>query len=258
MRRLLWLTFSVTSAALFSLLTLISDVHAQGYYPYQNYYSFTQPNCYPYYGSPPPNYQPPPYYQQKVYPAQKVIAQEIAVAPLIVTVPVDSKAVPVHAFGNPYYYSVSEAYREKAYLRDVLREELRSLLSTGGVSASTTYSGRPASAPADPRTAPERPKEVVAVPDTTTPPELQKRVLAAYQGKANCVSCHDKASAKIRLVLGDGKGNYQLVKQNSDKRWKIYGMASVGAMPPAAATDAAKAMETAFLPDMLRYAAQKD
>ena len=121
--RLLWSFLFLVVVAMLALSILTVNAPAQGY----NYYNYS-PNCYSCYSA--PNYQQ---HYEKVYPAQKVVAQEIAVAPLIVTVPVESKAVPVHAYGSPYYYSVSEAYREKAYLREVLREELRNLLSTGGV-----------------------------------------------------------------------------------------------------------------------------
>jgi mono/diheme cytochrome c family protein len=257
--------------------------------------------CYPYYGyrqyAPTyyqaPAYPPQPYYHQeqtyeqpysppyeKVYPAQKVLAQEIAVAPLIVTVPVDSKAVPVQAYGSPYYYSVSEAYREKAHLRDVLREELRSLLTTGGSAATTTTTTATAQAAqqtavqglqaqqmlAQPPPPPQVPAAVAekSEPDDQTPAELQAKVVAAYKGKGNCLSCHgiDGQSGPkgkpFRLVLDDGKGGQVLRKLTSDRRWKIYGMASVGAMPPAAANDANKARESTHLPALLQYAAQKD
>lgn len=262
------------------------------------------PSCYPYYGSPvttygtpaptpsyhvqPQTYVPPGYEPaQPYYPAQKVVAQEISVAPLIVTVPVDSKAVPAYAYGNPYYYSVSEAYREKAYLRDLLREELKNAgLSSSAVASATTTGtagnttlrqlqqalGTPPAVTQPPAvtappavTPPARAEQQTAwVPDGVTPADLQKKVLAAYQGKGNCLNCHGAEGPaqgprrkEFRLVVSDGKGGLLLARQPSDKRWKIYGMASVGAMPPAAANDATKAMEATHLPALLQYAAQQ-
>lgn len=195
-------------------------------------------------------------YQQTAYPAQKIVSpyvQGIAYAP----VAVDSYPVPVQAYAAPYYYSVSESYRDKAYLRDVIREELRAFASSQGAPAAAPMVAPPAAAN------PQRPPAAVKpglVPDDLTPPDLQAKVLAAYQGRANCISCHAGASPQggLRLVLDDGAGGYKLVKYDSPMRWKIYGMAAVGAMPPAAATDSGKAMEVPHLTNMLQYAATKD
>lgn len=201
------------------------------------------------------HYHQPVYHQQVHYPVQKVIAQEIAVAPLIVTVPIDSRAVPIQAYGAPYYYSVGDAYQQKALLREVIREELRSFTGNGH----TQPVQPPVVKPPMPMNGGAKP--VSWLVDDATPADLQTKVLEAFTSKVNCVKCHgggaeDKGGFK--LVLPDGQGGYRLTKQPSDKRWKIYGMASVGAMPPEAAADAAKAMESKFLPDLLRYAALKD
>lgn len=208
-------------------------------------------NCYPYSGPQQTNYQ-------QTYPTQKIVSpyvQGIAYAP----VAVDSYAVPVQAYAPAYYYSVGDAYREKAYIRDVIREELRALVS-GTVPATNTPAAS-VTAPTN-RPAPVSSKQKTgAVPDDITPADIQQKVIAAYQGRANCLSCHGAgASPKgdLRLVLEDGAGGIKLVRYDSPMRWKIYGMASVGAMPPAAANDASKAMETNHLPNLLQYAALKD
>lgn len=233
-------------------------------------------HCYPIqghaYGPPVVHHQQYGNHHNDYYPPQKIVAQEIAVAPLVVTVPVDTKAVPVQAFGNPYYYSVSDAYREKAYLRDVVREELRALIN-GGPPQPNTNSGARSYQQPNAHTAPVTPSTIIQQAPNTgnsggakgeqlddlTPPELQKAVLAAYQGRASCVSCHGPGGTNgFKLVLDDGAGGYRLTKLSSDKRWKVYGMASVGAMPPAAVKDANKAMEPQNLNTMLQYAAQKD
>jgi hypothetical protein len=211
----------------------------------------------------PPTYQqtycPPVEYQ---YPVQKVIAQEVAVAPFVITVPVDTKAVPVHAYGSPYYYSIADSYREKAYLRDLLREELRGLM---GQAPPQPY-GNPA--PAQPPQRQQAPPPAAKggpqawVPDETTPPELQAKVIAAYKGRGACLNCHGadgKASGpggrEFRLVVQAGQ-ELKLARQTADKGWKIYGMSSIGMMPPAAAQDANKAMEAAHLPALLQYVTQ--
>jgi mono/diheme cytochrome c family protein len=218
------------------------------------------------------NYRPITYYQtqqhyghyqhvQQVqhysYPVQKVVAHDVAVAPLYVTVPVEVKAVPVQYYAAPYYYSYGEAYREKANLRDVIREELRSALGQD-----------PKDRPA-PQRAPQRGHEKPpdgsgrtetppSGPDDDTPAELQAKVLTAYQGKGSCLSCHgDSGANKFKLATTDGQGTLRLLKQPPDKRWKIYGMSSSGVMPPAAQNDADKAMEVQHLPTLLEYAAQK-
>ena len=256
-------------AFVLSLLILLPAAQAQSYghnsyafnhacYPSYSYYSYSAPT---HYGHQTYNHSYHQQHYQYQYPVQKVVAQEIAVAPLIVTVPVDSKAVPVQAYGAQYYYSVGEAYQQKAAIRDVIREELRALVGGGGGAPLPTPGGR-----AEVKTAPATAPATAAVtgpsdaPDTTTPAELQTKVLAAFQGKANCVSCHGAGaslSGNFRLVKDDGKGGYQLVALSSDKRWKTYAMSSVGAMPPAAAADASKAMESEHLPSLLQWAAIK-
>ncbi len=233
----------VLFALLIGAVVFPTAVIAQNYYSYNQYQQYQQHNG---------------YYERPYYPAQKIIAQEIAVAPLIVTVPVESKAVPVHAYGSPYYYSASDAYREKSYLRTILREELRGLISTGTVTPTTgrtVYSRSTTTARTTAATTPS------TAADTLTPADLQAKIVLAYQGNGKCISCHgggSTLSGNFRLVMDDGKGGYTLVKQNSDKRWKIYGRASVGDMPPAAAEDAHKAMESIHMPALLAYAVQKD
>lgn len=215
--------------------------------------SAAQPPCYAYRGAPAQvvgnygYYAPAHDYQ---VPVQKITANDVAVAPLLVTVPVDSYAAPVGSYGVPYYYSVGDAYREKAYIRDVIREELRAIAAgtapqpTAPPPAAQYQTQRPAPAAG-------QPSEADAA-DDVTPPDLQQKVLAAYQGRGNCLSCHG-GQAKFRLVDDQGR----LLKKASDKRWKIYGMSSVGAMPPAAVNDANKAMEAAHLPVLLQYVAIK-
>lgn len=211
----------------------------------------------------PPTYYPGPYppAYQPGYPVQKVIANDIALAPLIVTVPVDSKAIPVHAFGNPNYYSVGDAYREKAYMRDAVKEavrdELKALLG-GQTTAPQPVAQQPR---AEQQKAPVgQPAGDTDEPDTTTPQELQQKVLAAYAGRSGCVNCHTGAAAQgpkgkpYRLVSDDGK----LLKKSSEKRARLY-LVIIGAqMPPGSDRDPNKTMEAAHLPAIFQYAAQKD
>lgn len=206
----------------------------------------------------------PPAYQPAAV-VQRVVAADVT--PLYVTVPVESQAIAVQAYGVPYYYSVGDAYREKAYLREVIREELR---SAGGqaqgvqaprpVGVQPQYQQQPPQAPQGVQQ-PQQPQQASQpVPDDATPPDLQQKVLAGYN-ESGCLSCHgpgpNASGAKgksFSLVTDDGR----LLKKSADKRWKIYGMASVGAMPPSAANDASKAMKSAHLPALLQYASIKD
>lgn len=221
--------------------------------------SAAQPPCFAYrgvYQPPKVTYQAPTVGRLNYHvPVQKVVANDIAAAPLIVTVPVDSHAVPVGQYGSPYYYTVGDAYREKAYIRDVIREELRALVG-GNPPQPTAPAGYPPKGPAAPQpgqaTQPQPEADAI---DDVTPPDLQQKVVAAYGGKGNCLGCHGNGQASGRFKLTNEAG--QLLKKSSDKRWKIYGMASVGAMPPSAANDASKAMEAANLPVLLQYAAIK-
>lgn len=215
------------------------------------------PQCYSYRGVPaaPVVVQHQQYADHNYYqiPVQKVVVQDVAVAPLVVTVPVDSKAVPIGNYGVPYYYSVGDAYREKAFIRQVIREELQAFANGNTPQPNAPQPG--VGQPPPPKTGTQPPAVEQDVIDDVTPPDLQQKVLAAYAGKGNCMACHGngQASGKFRLTNESG----QLLKKSSDKRWKIYGMASVGAMPPAAANDASKAMEAANLPVLLQYAAIK-
>lgn len=202
------------------------------------------------------------YYVHDSYPPQKIITNDIVVAPLVVTVPVDSQAVRVDGYNSPFYYTIGNAYREKAYIRSVIREEIQA-----------AYAGNPPQATAQPPNAyppqqrqavnlggPQQLQQEQDAVDDLTPPDLQQKVMAAYQGRGNCLGCHAGAAAQgppgrpFRLVNDQG----QLLRKSSDKRWKTYAMASVGAMPPSAANDAAKAMEAVHLPVLLQYASIKD
>jgi mono/diheme cytochrome c family protein len=173
-----------------------------------------------------------------------VVAQPTTCYPTVIKA--DSHAV-VPVYAPPYYYSVGDMYRDKALLRKIVKEELQELDSQRRA---------PTPSPAKKEGTRDVPKiqDKDAV-DDSTPLELQKKVLAAFAGKGNCLTCHGngQASGGFRLVDSEGR----LLKKSSDKRWKIYGMASVGVMPPAAATDADKAMEAAFLPALLQYALEK-
>lgn len=215
-------------------------------------YAFN-PGCHPGAFAAPVNYANN-YANNYAYPVQKVVAHEVAVAPLLVTVPVHAQAVPVHAYAPNYYYSVGDAYRQKSLIRDVLREELRSFAGKGQPEPQQQQQQAPPQQPAPPASINQ--SAAAAAVDDATPPELQQQVLAALKGKANCVSCHTagvKTAGDFALVTEDDR----LLKLPSDKKWKVYGMSSVGAMPPAAANDASKAMESQHLPALLRWAALK-
>lgn len=253
-------TTGTTVVATESGKVFVANLHKAStpYYGCQTYHrQYVAPVQYHY----PVQYQQP-YVEPVVYPqhhvVQKVVAAQVYDShALIVAVPVQPAYINVHATGSPYYYSASEAYQNKAYIRDTLREELRNILGGGNPAPVKTGPAPPTtSKPAPPTTS------TPSVADTNTPPELQQKILAAYQGKANCLSCHGATGkaqgpngSEFRLVVDDGVGGNLLAKLSSDKRWKIYGMSSVGAMPPAAATDASKAMEQEHLPAMLEYAA---
>lgn len=247
---------------LMTVFTLFSPVaaRAQSCYSYGTTY-YRPSNTYSTYYTPQKaTYAPPVVY---VAPVQKILIQEVY--PLYI--PVNAYTVPVQAYGVPYYYSAGEAYREKAYLRDVIREEFRGLLAAqssspprgmapSGVVPPAQREGPPLAsrAPVPPADAPR-----MWVPDEVTPVDIQEKVLAAFRGRGGCVTCHGSTGTnKFRLTMDDGAGKEVLVRLTEDKRWKVYGMASVGAMPPAAAKDATKAMETEHLPHLLRYAAIRD
>lgn len=218
--------------------------------------------------------QPTYQHQQTYYPAQKVIANDIAVAPLIVTVPVvmpsvpiAHAAVPIEAYGQAFSYSTEAAYSADARTRKIFREELARVLPQIQQSAPAAPMMLPPQAPAVPMTpqlppaAPSAPLAAnPAIPDTTTPADLQVKVLDVFKSK-NCLLCHGAAGtakgsngAEFRLVMDDGKGGLLLRQQSSDRRWKTFGMCSVGAMPPVAANDATKAVEPDKLQVLLNYA----
>lgn len=189
-----------------------------------------------------------------VTPVQKIVTQNVVVSPLVVAVPVDVQAVPVFAFNPLYYYSVGEAYQTKSYLREVIREELRHLQPPSAQEpqpqrlAPPPSGGQPSQKPAS------------GGADLTTPSDLQKRVLAAFNGRAKCISCHggDAPAGNLRLVVFNNDGTASLADVPADKRWKAYGMASAGLMPPTAAGDATKVMETEHLSALLSWAAQSN
>lgn len=148
------------------------------------------------------------------------------------------------------YYSVTEAYQhqvvQKRLIREAIREELRML----------EVEPKGKIAPMDPP-APMPVTKTPLAPDASTPVELQREVLAAYQA-GGCVRCHGPESkgkgGEFKLVLAAPDGKLSLARQSADKRWKIYAMASVGAMPPEAANDASLALDAKHLPALLRFA----
>lgn len=268
-RRNLALCFGLIALAALGLWFAPAPAKAQycntGCPTYQQTYSYVQPI-------------------QTVYPVQKIIAQEIAVAPLIVTVPVDHAAVPVAAYNTPFYYSGSDMYAAKNSVRDVVRDELKSaipLMVSQIVQQMQMQQPSPAPQPVPPPipqfNPPQLPPSVKVgntadlppgvlkgledaggvVPDDVTPPDLQKEILTSC---SSCLQCHPatgKASGpngtQFRLAFDTGKG-LVLPKYKSDKRWKIYGMAAVGAMPPSAVADASKRLDENALNALLKYA----
>ena len=209
---------------------------AQGYYypgQYQGGYYQAPSNTY---YQPYANYPPPPYLQQKI------IAQPIQAAPLVVTVPIATQAVPIQYYGPTHYYSVQEAYQQRALIREIIREEIRNYLQGVG---STTPMSHPQSQPqSKPATVmPQSSKKVFDLGvDNVTDPQIAQAVVNSWK-KATCLNCHSGAdnelSGKLRLAYVEN-GQYALAKQSDERAWKIYGMMSTGMMPPAAVKDASK------------------
>lgn len=193
------------------------------------------------------------------YPAQKVIAQEIFVAPLIVTVPIEYKAIPIQAYGVNHYWSVQESYQQKAMLRDVVREELRNFMNApGGAAPAPAYQHQPGPAYQHQPVTPVAPAGVRKLPDlgvdNETSDDIAKPVIAAFS--VSCMRCHgatEKLQGNLRLAHVMPDGTYKLAKQSSERRWMAYGMASTGVMPPEAKTDASKAMSQEKLPALLKW-----
>lgn len=195
-----------------------------------------------------------------------VVPQHQAVQ--LLQVPVDSYALGVQSFLPQYYYSVADAYQQKALIREVMREELRNFANGQQAPATPNYQpSTPAPQPvpgAQPGTNSNVPPEAQYLKDkpgqkekvdVTTPKELQDKVLAAFNGRANCVSCHSGPAAAKGFRLVDDQG--RLLDLSSDKAWKVYGMATTGVMPIAARTDSNKAMELTHLPALLQWANTK-
>jgi len=228
-----------------AVAVFLGEAHGQGgYYPGVNQGGYYQQ---PYYYPP-----PPPVYQ-------KVVAQEIRAAPLIVTVPISSQAVPIHAYGASHYYSVQETYQQRAVMRDLVREELRNLLRQGGLDALPAQAPLAAQPKAPPAAVADVPqgkagrKVTDLGKDTTTPAQLAQAVLQSFE-KGTCLTCHsgNDPSGGLRLAYAEGKG-YHLARQTRERRWMVYGQMSTGWMPPAARKDASKAAAPALLPPILQW-----
>jgi len=199
-----------------------------------------------------------PTYQSSGYnyytaPVQKVVAQEVVVAPLVVTVPVVSYAVPIQAYGATHYYSVHDAYQQRAAIRDVIREELRNYLATQGqpVAPGATYTPPPAVAPApmiQPPVTQSGVRTDLGIDDKGDP-----QVIAAFVG--TCYKCHGGSmgtKGNLRLLY-EQNGNYALAKHGKERKWMIYGQASTGVMPPEAVNDGSKALKQEYLPALLKW-----
>ncbi len=203
------------------------------------------PGCYQQYNTVYPatnsgHYGPYNYYNYSPgYAYQKVVAQEIAVAPYIVTVPVDSRQVPIQNYGVGHYWSVQESYQQKQLIRDAVREELRAVL--GGQTA------QPSTVPAQPATNPLTAlanKVTDLGVDTTTPAEVSQPLIASMN--QFCFKCHGAVDADIkgglRLLIRGSDGTLKLAKQTDDRKWRIFGEMSTGLMPPASQQDTSKAV----------------
>lgn len=239
---------TVLLLGLSGVLAVLTPVQAGncGYSGYRSSYYY--PKTY-YYNTPGYGYS---------YPVQKVVAQELEVAPLFVTVPVESYAVPIQAYGVNHYYSVQENYQQRATLRDIIREELRAFQG-GGTAAqqATTVAPRPTPTPTPVpstpsySTAPPKPTDLGV--DNDTDPNVAAAVLAAFQS-TGCLNCHMKQiKGNLRLAF-DQNGTVKLALQNRDRRWLVYGYSSTGVMPPEAQNDASKAMKNDLLPGLLQWA----
>lgn len=191
-----------------------------GYYGTYNYYS---------------------YYPGYAY--QKVTASEIAVAPYIVTVPVDSRQVPIQNYGVGHYWSVQEAYQQKQLIRDAVREELRSMI--GGGSQAPTLPTAPTQPSQPSNNKPPAAGKVTDLGvDNETPAEISQPLIASMN--QNCFKCHGAVEGDLkgglRLLYKDNAGALKLAKQTDDRKWRIFGEMSTGLMPPSAAQDATKAV----------------
>jgi hypothetical protein len=180
---------------------------------------------------------------------QRIVVVDQNATPIVVAVPV-AEAVPVSAqlLGLPYYYSAGERYSQQAMLRQIIKEELRSLQTAPAPNPPQPGNGAPVKSPNTKGDSPIGSGE----PDNETPADLQAAIINAFKGKGNCLACHGNGQAQggLRLTGSDGK----LIKLSSDKKWKVYGMSASGWMPPAARNDASKAMEAEHLPNLLKWA----
>lgn len=178
------------------------------------------------------------------YAAQKVVASEISVAPLIVTVPVDSKAIPVQHYGVNHYWSVQESYQQQQMIRDAVRAELRAILNPPAQA--------PVTVPPPPPPPAQQPQGKVTDlgVDTATPAEISVPLIASMQ--KHCFKCHGAVDTDLkgglRLLHNTNQG-LKLAQQTADRKWRIFAEMSVGIMPPAAQQDAKHAVpQTEQLP----------
>jgi hypothetical protein len=219
------------------------------------------PSCFQYYNtgsySGAPSYYPNSgnTYAYNPYYAQKVVAQEIAVAPLIVTVPVDSAAVPIANYGVNHYWSVQEAYQQQQSIRAAVREELRAIL---GAQPQQPFTNTPQPQP-QPTPAPAPATKVTDLGiDTSTPTEVAQPLIASMN--QNCFKCHgaveNDLKGNLRLLYKDANG-LRLAQQTVDRKWHIYGVASTGIMPPSAQQDATKAVPQNQLLAWFRWASAR-
>lgn len=180
-----------------------------------------------------------PYNYYSYYPGyayQKVVAQEIAVAPYIVTVPVDSRQVPIQNYGVGHYWSVQETYQQKQLIRDAVREELRAVLGGQAAPQAPTQPSQPAN------NGPTKKVTDLGI-DNETPAEIANPLIASMN--TFCFKCHGAVDTDIkgglRLLYATQSG-MKLAKQTDDRKWRIFGEMSTALMPPSAAQDAKNAV----------------
>lgn len=172
-----------------------------------------------------------------VVPEQKIIVQNLAATPVIITVPVDSHAVPIQSFNVPFYYSASDAFSLRSAVRETIREEIKKL------------------------------KEELKIRDENESGKRNEEengngfkvsdLGRVFGGAARCFACHadqDPPAGGFRLATRLSTGEYKIEPLSPGKKWMVYGAAAGGWMPPSASSNPSQRVRSDHLEILRRWA----
>jgi len=172
---------------------------------------------------------------------EKVFASNLIATPIVVSVPVQSYAVPIQQYGSQHYTSALNHYAIRQAVRQAIAEVQAQQLQAPAV--------------AQPQKQPE-PAQVQAQPSDGADSSAIRQMFTQ-----RCVSCHGarkEVSGGFHLVWRDESGQLRWKTLTPEQRKSIFFEVSTGSMPKEAQTDESKAIDQNLLPALAEWVRSGD